>query len=137
VEIEEHGLGHYGVTLPLLARSSVDQVSIECAASGVNAAVLREVGNKDVLVGVIDVCTEEVESPETVAERIRKALEYVPAARLRPCTDCGLVPRSRESARGKMRALAAGAAIVRAEIAAGGERGAENARKYAKTALFP
>jgi 5-methyltetrahydropteroyltriglutamate--homocysteine methyltransferase len=105
--------GHYGVTLPLLARSSVDQISVECAASGVDPAVLREAGDKDVLAGVIDVGTEEVESPEVVAGRIRTALEYVPAARLKPTTDCGLVPRSRAAARGKMHALAAGAAIVR------------------------
>ena len=108
--------GHYGVTLPLLARSGVDQVSVECAASGVDLAVLRELGDKDVLLGVIDVGSEAVESPEVVAARIRRALEYVPAARLKPCTDCGMVPRSRVAARGKMRALAAGAAIVRGEL---------------------
>jgi 5-methyltetrahydropteroyltriglutamate--homocysteine methyltransferase len=108
--------GHYGVTLPLLARSSVDQVSVECAASGVDMGVLRELGTKEVLVGVVDVCTEEVESADVIAGRIRGALAHVPAARLMPCTDCGLVPRSRESARGKMRALAEAAAIVRAEI---------------------
>jgi len=110
--------GHYGVTLPLLARSSVDQVSVECAASGVDLSVLRELNGKDVLLGAIDVGTEEVETPEAVASRIRGALEHVPAERLFPCTDCGLVPRSREGSRGKMRALAAGAAIVRAELAA-------------------
>jgi 5-methyltetrahydropteroyltriglutamate--homocysteine methyltransferase len=107
--------GHYGVTLPLLARSSVDQVSVECAASGVDVAVLRELAGKDVMLGAIDVGSEEVESSELVAERIRRALEYVPVERLIPCTDCGLVPRTRESARGKMQALAAGAALVRAE----------------------
>jgi 5-methyltetrahydropteroyltriglutamate--homocysteine methyltransferase len=108
--------GHYGVTFPLLARSSVDQVSVECAASGVDLAVLRELGDKDVLFGAIDVGTEEVESPETVADRLTRALQHVPADRLLPCTDCGLVPRSRESSRGKMRALAEGAAIVRARL---------------------
>lgn len=107
--------GHYGVTLPLLARSSVDQVSVECAASGVDVAVLRELQGKDVMLGVIDVGTEAVETPDVVAARIRKGLEYVPAERLIPCTDCGLVPRSRESAVGKMRALAAGAALMRAD----------------------
>jgi 5-methyltetrahydropteroyltriglutamate--homocysteine methyltransferase len=107
--------GHYGVTLPLLARSSVDQVSVECAASGVDVSVLKELHGKDVMVGAIDVGSEEVETPEVVAGRIRQAMQYVPAERLIPCTDCGLVPRSRESARGKMRALAAGAALVRAE----------------------
>ena len=125
------------MTLPLLARSAVDQVSVECAGSGVDLAILRELGGKDVLVGVIDVGTEEVEAAEVVAQRIRRALEHVPASRLMPCTDCGLVPRSRASSRGKMRALAGGAAIVRAELAAAREPGAEDARTYAKTALFP
>jgi 5-methyltetrahydropteroyltriglutamate--homocysteine methyltransferase len=110
--------GHYGVTLPLLARSSVDQVSVECAASGVDVSVLANLAGKDVLVGVIDVGTEEVETPEVVAERIRRALPYVPPERLFPCTDCGLVPRSRGAARGKMQALVAGAAIVRREVEA-------------------
>jgi 5-methyltetrahydropteroyltriglutamate--homocysteine methyltransferase len=110
--------GHYGVTLPLLARSNVDQVSVECAGSGVDLAVLRELGEKDVLLGAIDVGTEEIETADVVAARIRRALEHVPASRLFPCTDCGLVPRSRDASRGKMRALAAGAAIVGAELAA-------------------
>ena len=105
--------GHYGKTLPLLAESSIDQVSVECAASGVDVSVLGVLKGKEVLLGVIDVGTENVETPELVAERIRKALPYVAPERLFPCTDCGLVPRSREAARGKMRALAAGAGIVR------------------------
>jgi len=63
--------------------------------------------------------TEEVETPEVVAERIRRVLPYVPAERFYPCTDCGLVPRSREAAAGKMRALVAGAALVREELRAG------------------
>lgn len=129
--------GQYGVTLPLLARSSVDQVSVECAASGVDLAVLRELGDKEVLLGAVDVGAEAVETPELVADRIRRALAYVPATRLLPCTDCGLVPRSRESARGKMRALAAGAAIVRAELEAAADRDAAPPRNYGKTALFP
>jgi 5-methyltetrahydropteroyltriglutamate--homocysteine methyltransferase len=108
--------GHYGVTFPLLARTSVNQVSVECAASGVDLAVLRELGDKDVMFGAIDVGTEEVETADVVAGRLRRALEHVPAARLFPCTDCGLVPRSREASRGKMRALAEGAAVVRAEL---------------------
>ena len=107
--------GHYGVTLPLLAQSSVDQVSVECAASGVDVAVLKELAGKDVMLGAIDVGSEAVETPEVVAERIRTALQYVSPEHLIPCTDCGLVPRSREAARGKMQALAAGAALVRAE----------------------
>jgi 5-methyltetrahydropteroyltriglutamate--homocysteine methyltransferase len=109
--------GHYGLTLPLLAKSSVDQISVECAGSGVDVSVLRELGDKDVLLGTIDVGTEDVETPDIVAGRIRRALQYVPASRLFPCTDCGLVPRSRDASQGKMRALAAGSALVRAELA--------------------
>jgi 5-methyltetrahydropteroyltriglutamate--homocysteine methyltransferase len=89
------------------------------------------------LLCVIDVGTDTVESPETVAARIRQGLDHVPAARLKPCTDCGLVPRRREAARGKMRALAAGAAIVRDELGRGGRTGNAAARNYAKTASFP
>jgi 5-methyltetrahydropteroyltriglutamate--homocysteine methyltransferase len=108
--------GHYGVTLPLLARTSVDQISVECAASGVDPAVLRTAGGKDVVLGVIDVGSDEVETPDAVAARIRRALEYVPADRLKPSTDCGLIPRTAGAARGKMRALAEGAAIVRSGL---------------------
>jgi 5-methyltetrahydropteroyltriglutamate--homocysteine methyltransferase len=108
--------GQYGVTLPLLADSSVDQVSVECAAPGLDPAVLGALRGKDVLLGVIDVGSEEVETPERVAERIRAALPFVAPERLLPCTDCGMVPRSRAAAAGKMRALAAGAAIVRQEL---------------------
>jgi len=110
--------GHYGKTLPLLAESSIDQVSVECAASGVDVSVLGVLKGKEVLLGVIDVGTENVETPELVAERIRKALPYVSPERLFPCTDCGLVPRSRAAARGKMEALAAGAALVRKSLGA-------------------
>jgi 5-methyltetrahydropteroyltriglutamate--homocysteine methyltransferase len=106
--------GHYGVTLPLLAKSSVDQVSVECAASGVDVAVLEALRGKDVLLGVIDVGTEKVETPQVVADRIRAALPYVEPEHLFPCTDCGLVPRTRASAYGKIRALADGAGLARA-----------------------
>lgn len=111
--------GHYAVTLPLLARSGIGQVSVELAASGVDPAVLTNLAGKDVMAGVIDVGTEEAETPEVVAERIRRVLPYVEPQRLYPCTDCGLVPRSRAAARRKLRALAAGAAIVREELRAG------------------
>jgi 5-methyltetrahydropteroyltriglutamate--homocysteine methyltransferase len=66
--------------------------------------------------GVTFPLTEEIETADVVAARLRRALQHVPAERLFPCTDCGLVPRSREASRGKMRALAEGAAIVRAEL---------------------
>jgi 5-methyltetrahydropteroyltriglutamate--homocysteine methyltransferase len=110
--------GQYGVTLPLLREAGIDQISVECAASGVDPAVLEGARGKDILLGVIDVGTEEVESPARVAERIRKALPYVDAARLYPCTDCGLVPRSRPAARAKLAALVEGARLVRRDLGA-------------------
>ena len=111
--------GHYARTLPLLRTSTIDMISVECAASGVDPAVLAEAKGKDVMVGVIDVGTEEVETRETVAGRIRTALQYVAAEHLYPCTDCGMIPRSRTAARGKMQALADGAWLVRAELQQG------------------
>jgi 5-methyltetrahydropteroyltriglutamate--homocysteine methyltransferase len=108
--------GHYGVTLPLLAKSRIDQVSVECAASGVDISVISALKGKDVMVGVIDVGTDKVESPELVASRIRSALVHIDPERLYPCTDCGLVPRPRGVALAKMKALAAGAALVRKEL---------------------
>jgi 5-methyltetrahydropteroyltriglutamate--homocysteine methyltransferase len=79
-------------------------------------SVIATLKGKDVMVGVIDVGTEEVETPGVVAARIRKALPYVDPKHLYPCTDCGLVPRTRAAARGKMRALVEGTAIVRKEL---------------------
>lgn len=107
---------HYSVALPLLARSRVDQVSVECAAPCVDLSVLGALNGKDVLVGIIDVGTEAVEPVAVVADRIRRALRHVPRERLYPCTDCGLVPRSREAARGKMRVLAEAARLVAGEL---------------------
>jgi len=105
--------GHYGHTLPLLNESSIDQVSVECAASGVDVSVIQHLSKKRVMLGVISVSTDEVESAERVAERIRAGLAYCDPERLMPCTDCGLVPRPRAVAAAKMRALADGAALVR------------------------
>jgi 5-methyltetrahydropteroyltriglutamate--homocysteine methyltransferase len=106
----------YEETFPLLARSAIDQVSLECANSHVPIELIGLLEGKDVLVGAIDVATDRVESPQDVAGVIRSALAHVPAERLYPCTNCGMVPLSREVASGKLRALAAGAALVRAEL---------------------
>jgi 5-methyltetrahydropteroyltriglutamate--homocysteine methyltransferase len=105
---------HYEVTLPLLARSSIDQVSVETAASGVDIAVIEALRGKDVLLGVIDVGNEAVESPETVAQRLHAALRYTDPGHPYACTDCGMLPLSRKAAEGKLRTLAAGAALVNA-----------------------
>jgi len=110
---------HYNRTLPLLRNSTISQISVECAASGVDPSVLGLAKGKDLMVGVIDVGTEAIETPETVAARIRIALEYVAPDKLFPSTDCGMAPRSRTAARGKMKALEAGAAMVRGELVRG------------------
>ncbi|MBI2162158.1 MAG: methionine synthase [Candidatus Rokubacteria bacterium] len=109
---------HYEQTFPLLAGSRIDQVSLECANSRVPLELLGLLRGKDVLVGAIDVATEAVETPAEVAATLRKALAFVPPERLYPCTNCGMVPLPREVARGKLGALAAGAALVRKELGA-------------------
>ena len=106
----------YENTFPLLAHSKIAQVSLECANSHVPLDLIALLQGKDVLVGAIDVATDRVESAEDVAATIRAALKYVPAERIYPCTNCGMVPLSREVARAKLEALGAGAALVRREL---------------------
>jgi 5-methyltetrahydropteroyltriglutamate--homocysteine methyltransferase len=106
----------YESTFPLLAKSRIDQVSLECANSHVPVELLGLLKGKDVLVGAIDVASDAVESPEAVAATIRAAMKFVPAEKLYPCTNCGMVPLAREVAVGKLKSLAAGAALVRREI---------------------
>src|SRR5689334_4823856 len=108
----------YEQTFPLLAGSRVGGVSLECAGSRVPISLIGLLGDKDVLVGAVDVATDRVETPEEVAAVIRSAMQHVPAARIFPCTNCGMVPLSREIARAKLRALGAGAALVRRDLSA-------------------
>src|SRR5437867_729195 len=108
----------YEQTFPALAASRIDQVSVECANARVPVSLLGLLKGKDVLVGAIDVATDTIETPVEVAATIRRVLPYVPPERLYPCTNCGMVPLDREVARGKLRALVAGAALVRREIGA-------------------
>ena len=103
----------YEQIFPALARSSIKQVSLECANSHVPAELMRLLVNKDVMVGVIDVASDEVETPEQVADVIEKALAFVPHHRLMPCTNCGMAPMNREIALRKLDALAQGAALAR------------------------
>ena len=106
----------YERTFPLLARSRIDQVSLECRNSRVPLELLGLLEGKDVLVGCIDVATHDVERPHDVAETIRAAMKYVPPERLYPCTNCGMVPLPREVARRKLVALGAGARLVREDL---------------------
>jgi len=113
----------YEATFPLLAKSTIRQVSLECANSHVPMALIGLLEGKDVLVGAIDVATDAIESPEQVAATLRQALQYVKPQHLYGCTNCGMAPMARPVAEAKLRALAAGAAIVRAELEAGQHKG--------------
>jgi 5-methyltetrahydropteroyltriglutamate--homocysteine methyltransferase len=108
----------YERTFPLLAKSRIDQVSLECANSRVPVALLKLLEGKDVLAGAIDVASRTVETPQEVAATIRAVLKHVAPERLYPCTNCGMVVLPREVVRGKLAALAAGAALVRRELGA-------------------
>ena len=107
----------YEQIFPALANSRIDQVSLECIDSHVPIELLRLLKGKDVLVGVIDVATDKVETAKQVSQVIRQALKYVPAKHLFPCTNCGMAPMNREIALAKLKALAAGAALARKKLA--------------------
>jgi len=105
----------YEQTFPLLAQSSIKQVSLECANSHVPIDLIGLLAGKDVLVGAIDVASDRVETPEEVAATLREALRHVAPEHLYACTNCGMVPLTRDLARAKLRALGAGAALLRQE----------------------
>ncbi len=108
----------YEETFPALNASRIDQVSVECADSHVPLALLRLLGDKEIMVGSINVATDRVETPEKVRDTIKAALAHVDAERLYPCTNCGMAPLPRAAAAAKLRALGGGAALVRAELGA-------------------
>jgi 5-methyltetrahydropteroyltriglutamate--homocysteine methyltransferase len=103
----------YEEIFPALAASRIDQVSLECAGSRVPADLMALLGGKDVMVGVIDVASDAVETPEQVADTIGKALQFVAKEHLYPCTNCGMAPMKREIALAKLAALGQGAEIAR------------------------
>ena len=108
----------YERVFPALARSSIKQVSLECFHSHVPAELMALLKGKDVMVGVIDVASDVIETPEEVADTIGRALQFVPRERLIACTNCGLAPMSREVAEAKLRALAQGAALASRQLGA-------------------
>src|SRR5665647_325678 len=103
----------YETVFPALAKSSIQQVSLECYHSHVPPHLMALLEGKDVMVGVIDVASDVIETPEQVADTIGQALQYVPKNRLLACTNCGLAPVDREVALKKLQALAQGAALAR------------------------
>jgi len=103
----------YEETFPAINTSKINQVSLECANSHVPLSLIELLKDKEVMVGVIDVATETVATPEQVLATIDAALAHVDKERLLPCTNCGLAPLPRRVAEGKLAALGAGAALAR------------------------
>jgi 5-methyltetrahydropteroyltriglutamate--homocysteine methyltransferase len=103
----------YEEIFPAIAKSSIKQVSLECQHSHVPMDLIRLLEGKDVMVGVIDVASDAVETPEEVADTIGRALQFVARERLLPCTNCGMAPMDRDIAARKLQALAQGAALAR------------------------
>jgi 5-methyltetrahydropteroyltriglutamate--homocysteine methyltransferase len=103
----------YEQIFPALAKSRIKQVSVECINSRVPLKLLSLLEGKDVLVGVIDVATDEVETPETVTAVIGDVMKFVPKERIVACTNCGMAPMRRDIAEAKLKALGAGAALAR------------------------
>jgi 5-methyltetrahydropteroyltriglutamate--homocysteine methyltransferase len=103
--------------LSQLADTTAQQISIEAAEPKIDLGVLADLSGKQIMLGVIDLGSAEVETAETVAARIRNGLKHVAAERLIPAPDCGMKYLPRDRAFGKLRALAEGAAIVRHELA--------------------
>jgi 5-methyltetrahydropteroyltriglutamate--homocysteine methyltransferase len=103
----------YEAIFPALAASRIDQVSVECRNSKVPLRLLSLLEGKDVLVGVIDVATDAVETPEDVAGVIGEVMKHVPKERIVACTNCGMAPMRRDIAVAKLAALGAGAALAR------------------------
>ena len=109
----------YEETSPLLRDSVIDTVSLESRGSHVPMELVELLRGKKVMLGAIDVADPRVETPEEVADTLRRALAFVEPENLCPSTNCGMAPLSRTVAQGKMRALAAGTALLRAELAGG------------------
>jgi 5-methyltetrahydropteroyltriglutamate--homocysteine methyltransferase len=106
----------YEEIFPALAKSRIDQVSLECIHSHVPVELLGLLKGKDVLVGVIDVANDKVETPAEVASVIQKVSKYVPPKKLYPCTNCGMAPMDRDVALAKLQALVAGTALARKKL---------------------
>ncbi len=106
----------YEQIFPMLQKSNIDIISLECHNSRVPLDLVELIRGKKVMLGAIDVANNIIETPEEVAITLRKALEFVETNKLYPCTNCGMAPLSRQVARDKLKALSAGAEIVRKEL---------------------
>ena len=103
----------YEAIFPALAKSKIQRISLECANSKVPPHLMALLDGKELMVGVIDVASDVVETPEQVAATIEMALKYVAKEKLFPCTNCGMAPMHRDIALAKLKALGMGAALAR------------------------
>jgi 5-methyltetrahydropteroyltriglutamate--homocysteine methyltransferase len=108
----------YEQSFPLLQRSAIDIISLECQHSHVPMELIELVRGKKVMLGAIDVASADIETPEDVADTLRRALAFVDVDKLIPSTNCGMAPLPRNVAFEKLSALSAGAEIVREELSA-------------------
>jgi 5-methyltetrahydropteroyltriglutamate--homocysteine methyltransferase len=108
----------YEKIFPKLQASDIDIVSLECHNSRVPMDLIELIRGKKVMVGAIDVATSSIETPEDVAQTLRRALRFVDADKLYPSTNCGMAPLPRRIARAKLASLGAGASILRGELSA-------------------
>jgi 5-methyltetrahydropteroyltriglutamate--homocysteine methyltransferase len=106
----------YQDIFPALAKSRINQVSVECINSRVPLKLLSLLDGKDVLVGVIDVANDTIETPEQIAQVIGEVIKFVPKQRIVACTNCGMAPMHRDIAAAKLAALGAGSALARKEF---------------------
>jgi 5-methyltetrahydropteroyltriglutamate--homocysteine methyltransferase len=106
----------YEQAFPKLQQSKLDIISLECHNSRVPMDLLELIRGKKIMVGAIDVANQTIETPDDVANTLRKALEFVDADKLYPSTNCGMAPLPRAVAQGKLQALSAGAEIIRTEL---------------------
>src|SRR2546421_9892537 len=108
-----HEWRQYQEIFPALARSKINQVSVECRNSKVPLSLLALLAGKDILVGAVDVASDAVETPEDVASVVAEVIKHVPKERIQLCTNCGMAPMRRDIAYAKLTALAKGAALAR------------------------
>jgi len=108
----------YEEIFPAINASRIKQVSLECAGSKVPVSLISLLADKTILVGAIDVASHAIETSEQVAATIKSALQHADAARIQPCTNCGMAPLPRAVARAKLAALGAGAKLMRRSIGA-------------------
>ena len=105
----------YQEIFPALNRSNIGQISLEAAGSRVPLSLIRLLADKQILIGVINVATNAIETPEAVAATLTEALKHADAERLQACTNCGLAPLPRAVAEAKLSALGQGARLMRGQ----------------------